>query len=175
MASKSKQTSGLAIASMVLGIISLIPLAGVLLGILSIIFGIVSLGSIKKQQIRGRGFAITGIILGILGILFTIVAYGALFYFGFLADYGPFAEMRPQMDKLILTENAGALELYKNKYGKYPQTLEEASKANYSISSMDSKLSLFCYSVAQDGLSYEMKSTGKDKVCGTSDDILFEN
>lgn len=63
---------GLAIASLVFGIIAfltgLIYVGGVL-GLLAVVFGIIAL---KKRQ--GRGMAIAGIITGALGILGTIAA-----------------------------------------------------------------------------------------------------
>lgn len=63
---------GLAIASLVLGIIAFLTgliYLGAVLGILAVIFGILAL---KKRQ--GRGMAIAGIITGALGILGTIAA-----------------------------------------------------------------------------------------------------
>jgi len=73
-----KRTSGLAVAALVLGILSIALLCiiiGFIPGILGIIFGAIALGQIKKepQVIQGRGLAIAGIITSIIGILFSIL------------------------------------------------------------------------------------------------------
>jgi hypothetical protein len=49
-------TSGLAIASLVLGILGV--------SILAIIFGFVALSQVKKGKRGGRGLAISGVVLG---------------------------------------------------------------------------------------------------------------
>lgn len=165
------QTSGLAIASLVLGIVSFFPLIGVILGILAIVFGFIARSNIKRYNLKGLGFATAGIILGILGILFTFILYGSLFYFGFVAKDGPFQEVKIEASKQILTQDTGLLELYKQKYGRYPTTLEEAQKANYTIFGTDHFLKPFCYKVSENGKSYELKSPGPDKECNTNDDI----
>ena len=88
-----KQTSGLAIASLILGIFAFIPAIGFLLGITALVLGIIALVKTKKDNnTGGKGMAITGIVLGSLGMILTVVIYGALFYFGFVAKNGPFAE-----------------------------------------------------------------------------------
>ena len=63
---KPSQTSGKAIASLVLGLVSL--LCSFLTGIPGIIFGILALGDISKShgRIGGKGLAITGILLSSL-------------------------------------------------------------------------------------------------------------
>ena len=66
-------TSGLAIAALVLGIISpCVPL----LGIVALVLGIVAIGQIDKSQGRltGRGMATAGSILGGVGMLLSVVA-----------------------------------------------------------------------------------------------------
>lgn len=127
---------------------------------------------LKKSGLEGRNLAIAGIILGIIGILFTILLYGSLFYFGFVAEGGPFQESKIMVSRQILTQNAGALELYKQKYSQYPESLEEATNAGYTIFKSDHFLKPFYYKVSPDGQSYEMKSVGPDKEFGTSDDIF---
>jgi hypothetical protein len=74
------------IASMVLGILSLVfsvifPLA-ILLGILAIVFGI------KQKRIKGNGFATTGLITGVVGILLSIFVVVAIILLAKLAYYG---------------------------------------------------------------------------------------
>jgi hypothetical protein len=68
--------NGLAVAAMVLGIISVVLcflwFLGPVLGILAIIFGALGLSKSKKVG-RGRGAALAGLILGVIGILLSIV------------------------------------------------------------------------------------------------------
>lgn len=67
-------TSGLAIASLVCGILSVFILA-VLLGPLAVIFGAVALSQIRKNpEIKGRGLAIAGLVIGIVATVIIIVA-----------------------------------------------------------------------------------------------------
>jgi len=59
------KTSGMAIASLICGILFCIPLAS----LLALIFGIIGINQTKPGQARGRGLAITGTVLGGLGLL----------------------------------------------------------------------------------------------------------
>jgi len=68
-----QRTSGLAIASMVCGILSLVffwvPVFGFLLGIIAIIFGAVAIRQIGREpNLGGRGMAIAGLVCGIVGV-----------------------------------------------------------------------------------------------------------
>lgn len=163
--------SGYEIASLVLGIISFIPLVGVLLGILAIIFGLIALKKIKSGEIGGGRFAKLGIVLGVLGVIFSFILYGSLFYFGFVKKDGPFGGMRVRVTQQALTQNVGALELYKKKLGKYPESLEIATKEGFTIFPTDHYLNPLYYQVSEDGQSYEMSSLGPDGEYGTEDDI----
>lgn len=60
-----EKTSGMAIASLIFGVLFLFPL-----NILAIIFGHISLSQIKKSagRLGGKGLAIAGLVLGYLGI-----------------------------------------------------------------------------------------------------------
>ncbi|RIQ11363.1 DUF4190 domain-containing protein [Jiangella rhizosphaerae] len=65
-----KTTSGLAVASLVLGILWL----GWLGSLLAVIFGHISLGRMKQDpSVSGRGLAIAGLVLGYIGIGTLIV------------------------------------------------------------------------------------------------------
>ncbi len=67
--------SGLSIASMVLGIVSLLiwPFA-IVTGILGVIFGAVTLKNCQPRgPQRGRGFAITGLVTSIIALVFWIL------------------------------------------------------------------------------------------------------
>ena len=64
--------NGLAIASLVLGIVWLYWVGS----ILAVIFGHIALSTIKKNPtIRGRGFAIAGVVLGYVWLGFLDVAF----------------------------------------------------------------------------------------------------
>jgi type II secretory pathway pseudopilin PulG len=70
------KASGRSIASMVLGIISLIiPCAGFITGLLGVIFGGLEMKAIKEGRTssKGKGFALTGLITGIAGVAFQFV------------------------------------------------------------------------------------------------------
>lgn len=72
-------TSGLAIASLVLGILSLflwfIPFIGQILPIAAIVFGAVGLHKIKLDNtLTGKGMAIAGIIIGVVSLIISILA-----------------------------------------------------------------------------------------------------
>lgn len=73
------KTNGMSIASLVLGIIGVVTSCcyiGIIPGILSLIFGIISKKRIKDSNGRekGDGLAIAGIILSIVAIVFAIYA-----------------------------------------------------------------------------------------------------
>jgi len=69
------ETSGLAIASLVLGILGFTPLLLVLGSVLAVIFGRSARKKIKKNpSIRGEGMATAGIILGNIGIITGLLA-----------------------------------------------------------------------------------------------------
>src|SRR5262245_59138218 len=62
-------TNGMAIASLVLGILWLDWIGSTL----ALIFGYVALSQIKRRQQKGRGLAIAGIVLGWIGIALLIL------------------------------------------------------------------------------------------------------
>ena len=67
---------GLAVASLVLGILGLFTsffLLGGLLGLVAVILGVLALGKIKRGEADGRGLALGGIITGALAMLLTIL------------------------------------------------------------------------------------------------------
>jgi hypothetical protein len=80
------RTDGMSIAAMVCGILSFfVPILGLVLAILAIIFGGVGLGRTNRDpELKGRGMAVTGLVLGILGMLFVIMVLTILsLSFGF--------------------------------------------------------------------------------------------
>ncbi|MGC1272320.1 MAG: GYF domain-containing protein [Planctomycetaceae bacterium] len=79
-------TSGMAITSLVLGVVSLvIPCVGIATGPLAVIFGGVSLSQVNRSRGRltGKGMAIAGLVTGIVattfyGLYFLLVVLGTL-------------------------------------------------------------------------------------------------
>jgi uncharacterized membrane protein HdeD (DUF308 family) len=77
--------AGLAIASLILGILSILsfcvsPLA-VALGIIAVILGVIALSQVKSGRAGGSGMAKGGLICGSLGIAIGIIVT-SLLYFG---------------------------------------------------------------------------------------------
>lgn len=80
------RTDGMSIVALVCGILSfLIPLVGLVLAILAIVFGAIGMGRTKRNpELKGRGMAIAGLVLGILGFLFVLLILALLsLSFGF--------------------------------------------------------------------------------------------
>ena len=80
-----RQTNGLAVASLVLGIIGVVSFfffVGGLIGIVALVLGIVAIQRARKGQAGGQSMAIAGTILGATAIVITTVyaiALGAFF------------------------------------------------------------------------------------------------
>lgn len=89
--------SGLAIASLVLGIFSFFPFFGLFFGIISLVLGIIALVQIRKGEYKGKGLAIIGIILSLCGIFLTIIMFVAIFYY---ASTIPLCKI-PQTENII--------------------------------------------------------------------------
>ena len=71
---RTVQTSGIAIAAMVVGIISvlfgcIIPLV---LGVTAIVLGAIGMKQTKSPEVGGRGFAITGLVCGIVSCVLML-------------------------------------------------------------------------------------------------------
>jgi hypothetical protein len=166
--------SGMAIASFALGVISFVPVLGVLLGVIALILGLLGIGKINRGEARGTGLAVTGCILGTLGIATTILLYAFMFQ-AFRSDSGPFAgpfrQIKIDTTRNALMQTAGQLELYKQKFGRYPEDLDEASRSGYPIMPMDMYQQRLVYRLATDGKTYELFSRGPDGKEGTEDDI----
>ncbi|MGH2949304.1 MAG: DUF4190 domain-containing protein [Solirubrobacteraceae bacterium] len=67
---------GKATTALVLGIISIpaaiLPLAGLILGIIAIVFGAVARSEIRRHRLRGEAPALAGLILGSVGLILAI-------------------------------------------------------------------------------------------------------
>ena len=71
-----KGLNGKAVASFILGLVSIviviIPLIGAILGIVGVILGMMARYEVKRSGQEGRKLAIAGVILGGVGFLFSI-------------------------------------------------------------------------------------------------------
>jgi hypothetical protein len=144
----------------VMGGMSFFPLIGVVFGIVAI-----ALGSVNKNKIP--------VFLGIGGILFTVLIYGSLFYFGMVANYGPYHELKKQLTVQLLTQTRGQILIFKERYNKLPESLKELgrpSEENF-YSTSDPWMNEFEYKINNDG-TFELRSYGPDGIPHNEDDIL---
>lgn len=75
METSPKQNSGLAIASLVLGIVGLLC-CGIITGIPAVICGFVARGKIRKDSsLSGEGLATAGLVLGFLSLITTAIFF----------------------------------------------------------------------------------------------------
>lgn len=77
MSQNQKKTLKMAVASLVFGCFLLIPILGVLFSLAAITLGVIALIKISKDKdnLKGRGLAISGVVLGGIGvILIPIIA-----------------------------------------------------------------------------------------------------
>lgn len=72
-----------AIASLVLGILSLVCCGSFIFSVLGVIFGVIS----RQRQKENNGMATAGLVLSIIGIVFSIIGIIFAVSTGFLADY----------------------------------------------------------------------------------------
>ena len=84
------QTNGFAIASLVLGILSIIPgvyLGGLVMGILAIVFSRMATTRINATpgRMNGQGLATAGLITGIVGLSLSVMI---ILFFGAIAGLG---------------------------------------------------------------------------------------
>jgi hypothetical protein len=88
----SPPTNGKAIASMVLGILSvIIPYIGIILGIIAIVLSRISVKEIQLRGEQGRGLAITGLVCGIIGTaLYAIIIAIVVIIFAFAVSSSKF-------------------------------------------------------------------------------------
>jgi hypothetical protein len=68
-------TNGMAVASMVLGILGMVGMIWIISPVLALVFGYLSKGQIDRSggAQEGRGYAIAGIVLGWVGIVWGIL------------------------------------------------------------------------------------------------------
>jgi MFS family permease len=100
-----RRTSGLAIAALVLGILSIpggilsVGLLGILLGILGIIFGIIGIRVGRRPGMSGRGLAIAGLVTGVVGLILGGVLLG---FYG--SKYKKCSDEHPGASRDVITQ-----------------------------------------------------------------------
>jgi len=151
---------------------SFIPLLGVPLGLVAIIWGVMT----KKKGRRALIF------LGACGILFTILAYGSLFYFGFIQRGGFYDGLRTQLAQTTLQGVVKEIEFFKLQQGEYPARLEQLlpNTTNSIMSIYDptqvhfgsTNRPVFFYELQPDRQHYYLFSVGPDQIPFTADDIM---
>ena len=78
---KGGRGSGLAVASLVLGIVGVLTLGYLIPSILAVIFGAISLKRYREGYHDRKKMALAGLILGIVGVAAALVILGILFVF----------------------------------------------------------------------------------------------
>ncbi len=166
------EKQSLGCAPYAIGGASFIPLLGVPLGLVAIVWGLVKL----KQG----GWKV--VILGFLGISLTVAIYGTLFYQGFVKRGGIFDDLRGQMAERMLVSAVKEIEFYKVQNGRYPQDLKDVAPKGkpqgfvsiYDPSQIrlgDRESKLFHYALVNGGTNYHLLSKGVDGQPYTEDDV----
>ena len=151
--------------------LSYIPLIGILFGLISIIWGLVT------NKSGGKKLAL----IGFGGIAFTIILYSSLFYFGLKERGGVYDELRTQLAQSNLLQTVQAIEFYKVQNGKYPISLEvlkESLPQGSMVNLMDitdvsfeHQPRYFYYELIDEN-TYYLLGLGVDNIPYTKDDIL---
>jgi hypothetical protein len=154
------------------GVLSFIPLLGILFGLIAIIMGFLA------KTRAGKWLAL----VGACGIAFTFAIYGSLFYFGFAQRGGMADETRSNMTQTVLYTCVAYIELHKLQHGAYPasiQALREAMPAGTLINTMDMSIIRlsgppkdFYYQRSDDGALYYLRGVGADDQAFTADEFL---
>lgn len=156
----------------VVGGLSFIPLCGVVFGIVSIVWGLVT---------PKRGGKLLALI-GASGIAFTVIIYGTLFYFGFIQRGGVYDSLREELARSQLASLVPSIEFYKVQNGRYPDSLVVLQKSlrqgqavfivdPTSMVGLNPQTRLFYYEVVNDGSGYYLLGVGTDGKPFTSDDL----
>lgn len=103
----------------VIGGMSFVPFIGILFGLISIVWGLITKKAGGKKLI----------LVGGGGILFTVIQYSALFYFGFAQRGGVYDDLRVKLSESTITSLVQAIEFYKIQNGRYPVSLAELQKS----------------------------------------------
>jgi hypothetical protein len=170
-AATDTQTTKLGAFPYVTAGLSFVPLIGVLFGVISIIWGLVTKKAGGKKLV----------VIGACGIGFTIVLYGSLFYFGFVQRGGVYDDLRTKLAQSTLNSAVPAIEFYRVQNGKYPESLEVLQKSlpkesfvllsDPTFVGFGAKPTYFYYEwVGEDH--YYLRGIGADRKPFTADDIV---
>jgi len=101
------KSNGLAVASLVLGICSIVffwlSFVGLACGILAIVFGVVAKNKVKADpQVGGAGNAKAGLVTGIIGVVFWVimVIVVAMFFTAAVSVLGESGELQDALNDL---------------------------------------------------------------------------
>ena len=156
---QKQQTNSLGVVAYVLAGTSFIPMLGLITGLGAIILGVVT-----RRWLAA--------VLGVAGMLFSVVLYGSLFYFGFVANYGPYHELKKKLTVQLLDSTQGEILIFHTQQGRLPTTLTELRQSAPLGRAMtdDPWMRPFIYHPRPDG-TFELLSVGPDGVPDTDDDI----
>ncbi len=147
-------------------ILSFVPLIGVPVGLICIVYGI--------AKRRSRGLVLAGI--GAAGVCFTIAIYGSIFYMATLPN-GPMADgQRKLLREHVLPGMVKTIEYYKVQKGHYPSALADvaadaAAQTKLQDEGVLGSQGRIHYEMLLDGSGYYLLTTGPDKTPYTADDI----
>jgi hypothetical protein len=151
----------------VVSLLSFIPLAGVLVGALCIIYGI------SRGDRHGKLIAA----IGGSGILLSIILYGGLFA-GAKSPKSIFATLQRRMlSEQTLPDFIQKIEYYHIQNGRYPRGLDQLSPIDQQKVELQNSGTLtsqgeFFYRLDPDGKHYALLVTGPDHLPFTADDIF---
>lgn len=137
-----RHLSVLAVISMILGFFFFIPLIS---GLFAIILGIIALYSIAmyKDELRGRGFAITGIVAGILQFIAAIVFLSAVIFamfIGTIRSYPPKTARIESSPRRDYNQMVGVNEFYT--YNEKGVSLQTTGKPRQALEAYQSALTV---------------------------------
>jgi len=133
-----KKTSGIAIVSMVCGLLSFVPIplpyVNIIISIMALTLGIVAFNKIKlyPEQLDGKGFSIAGIVIGAGGILIVVLVS----IFQFSKEGLPYIQKakvsnNDTLAKVTLFALSTASETYASSHqGKYPLSVDGLTGGN---------------------------------------------
>lgn len=128
----ARRTNGLAIASMILGIISIVVccfnILSIILGILAIVLGVLGRGKVTRGEAGGGGMAITGIICGVIGLILGVILF-SLVHFGGPAMRQRLEQWKIQVDKKVEEEKRKEQEREKQGSTSQESLLQQELKA----------------------------------------------
>ncbi|MBL7070332.1 MAG: DUF4190 domain-containing protein [Candidatus Omnitrophica bacterium] len=179
MTETQKKTLGMAVASLILGCLFIIPFLNLLTGLVAITLGVIALIKISNNQdtLRGKGLAITGISLGALGILMIPVL-------GLLAAIAIPNFLRARINAMDAAAESSvrmlssAIESYQASNGSYPLYEEELFSAEppYLPDSFRNKVRMgYVFTVELDGDDYRISAVPEDCGATGTKNIIFQN